>query len=464
MDTFGAFTMSKLNKQQRLEIYNDWKLKGLSINFIASQRKLNAGSLDYMIHLIDRYGIGIYDQPNETFTKEFKEQAIEQALTGQQSITKLSLELGLRSCGILNNWIRAYKENGYNVVIKKKGRIPAHEQRPEDPQAAGKRDPKAQARKLRIAYRQCLRKKTKRLGSETAKEIAQAITELRQTFGVSLEYVLTVISKRKDLPQIARSTYYDALARPVKGIKHPELTSKVKEIYQYHKGRYGYRRIVLQLLKEGWQVTEKQIRYLMHKIGLKGLRRNKRKYSSYKGTIGKLAPNLIHRNFFAIRPDMKWYTDISEFHLNGEKLYLSPILDGCGGEIVSYAISRHPNMDLVLSMLNKAFAKHKALNACVFHTDQGCQYQSRAYQRALELHGITQSMSRKGNSMDDGLMENFFGLLKTEMFYDQEDKYHNLQELAKAIEEYIKYYNQERIKSRLKGLTPIEYRNQALVS
>jgi transposase InsO family protein len=197
---------------------------------------------------------------------------------------------------------------------------------------------------------------------------------------------------------------------------------------------------------------------------LKGRRRNKRKYSSYKGTIGKIAPNLIHRNFFAIRPNMKWYTDITEFHLNGQKLYLSPILDGCGGNIVSYSVSRHPNMNLVMAMLDKAFAKQKALNAYIFHTDQGCQYQSRTYQRALKLHGITQSMSRKGNSMDDGLMENFFGLLKTEMFYGQEYKYHSLQELIQAIEEYIEYYNNERIKSRLKGLTSIEYRNQALVS
>ncbi|PKZ30164.1 DDE-type integrase/transposase/recombinase, partial [Lactobacillus crispatus] len=125
---------------------------------------------------------------------------------------------------------------------------------------------------------------------------------------------------------------------------------------------------------------------------------------------------------------------------------LSPILDGCGGDIVSYTISKHPDMDLVMTMLDKAFAKETALNNCIFHTDQGCQYQSPRYQRALKLHGITQSMSRKGNSMDDGLMENFFGLLKTEMFYDQEYKYHNLQELTQAIEEYIEYYNNERIK------------------
>ncbi|MCT3616251.1 IS3 family transposase, partial [Lactobacillus acidophilus] len=326
-------------------------------------------------------------------------------------------------------------------------------------------DPATQRRKLEIAYRQCLRKKTKRLGSETSQEIAQAVTELRQEFKVSLDYIFTVLAQNKDLPLIARSTYYNIIKpkdKPKR--KKPGFLSRMKEIFDYHQRRYGYRRVAMQLRKEGYAVTDRAVRYWMHKLKLKGRRRNKRKYSSYKGTIGKIAPNLIHRGFFAIRPNMKWYTDITEFHLNGQKLYLSPILDGCGGDIVSYSISRHPDMNLVMSMLNKAFAKHKALNACIFHTDQGCQYQSRVYQRALKLHGITQSMSRKGNSMDDGLMENFFGLLKTEMFYDQEYKYHNLEELTQAIEEYIKYYNNERIKSRLKGLTPIEYRDQALVN
>ena len=111
---------------------------------------------------------------------------------------------------------------------------------------------------------------------------------------------------------------------------------------------------------------------------------------------------MIHRDFFAPMPNMKWYTDITEFYLNGEKLYLSPILDGCGGDIVSYSISRHPDMDLVMTLLDKAFVKETALNNCTFHTDQGCQYQSPQYQRALKLQSITQSMSRKGNSMDDG--------------------------------------------------------------
>ncbi|WP_302910968.1 IS3 family transposase [Lactobacillus acidophilus] len=460
--------MSKLNKKQRLKIYNDWRNGNKSLSVIASEIKLNRSTLQYMVNLIDRHGIEIYDKSKELFTKEFKEKAIVRSLTGNNSINQLSLDLGLRSNGILYNWIREYKKNGYNVVIKKKGRHSVHESEEAIPNIAQRfreADPATQRRKLEIAYRQCLRKKTKRLGSETSQEIAQAVTELRQEFKVSLDYIFTVLAQNKDLPLIARSTYYNIIKpkdKPKR--KKPGFLSRMKEIFDYHQRRYGYRRVAMQLRKEGYAVTDRAVRYWMHKLKLKGRRRNKRRYSSYKGTIGKIAPNLIHRGFFAIRPNMKWYTDITEFHLNGQKLYLSPILDGCGGDIVSYSISRHPDMNLVMSMLNKAFAKHKALNACIFHTDQGCQYQSRVYQRALKLHGITQSMSRKGNSMDDGLMENFFGLLKTEMFYDQEYKYHNLEELTQAIEEYIKYYNNERIKSRLKGLTPIEYRDQALVS
>jgi transposase InsO family protein/transposase-like protein len=426
---------------------------------------MNLSSLRYMIRLIDRYGIEIFDQPNARFTKEFKEEAITKALTSEKSIFDLSLELGLRSNGILCNWIREYKKNGYNVVIKKKGRHPAHEQEPQPiTQGFRETDQATRRRKLEIAYRECLRKKTKRLGSETSREIAQAITELRQEFGISLDYIFDTLAQNQDLPLIARSTYYKVVKSKAPTVKKPKFFTRLKEIFDYHQRRYGYRRIAMQLRKEGYQVTDRAVRYWMHKFDLKGRRRNKRRYSSYKGTIGKIAPNLIHRKFFAPLPNMKWYTDITEFHLNGEKLYLSPILDGYGGDIVSYSISRHPDMNLVMTMLDKAFAKEKALNNCIFHTDQGCQYQSPAYQRALKLHGITQSMSRKGNSLDDGLMENFFGLLKTEMFYDQEYKYHSLDELTKAIEEYIEYYNNERIKSRLKGLTPIEYRNQALVS
>ena len=254
--------MTKLNKKQRLEIYNDWKLRSKSITQIASEQKLNPRGLDYMIKLIDRYGIEIYDKSNEVFTREFKEEAITQALIGTKSIFSLSLDLGLRSNGILYNWVREYKKNGYNVVIKKKGRHPTHEQKPHPiTQGFGEADQAARRRKLEIAYCECLRKKTKRLGSETSREIAQAITELRQEFGVSLDYIFNTLAQNQDLPLIARSTYYKVVKTKDKTVKRPKFFVRLKEIFDYHQRRYGYRRVAMQLRKEGYQVTDRAVRY-----------------------------------------------------------------------------------------------------------------------------------------------------------------------------------------------------------
>ena len=187
---------------------------------------------------------------------------------------------------------------------------------------------------------------------------------------------------------------------------------------------------------------------------------NRRKSSSYKGAVSKIANNLIERDFNAEKKKKKWYTDVTEFNLRGEKIYLSPILDGFNGEIISYNTSKSPNLEQINDMLNKAF-QGKNLEELILHSDQGWQYQHQSYQQRLKNKGIKQSMSRKGNSMDNGMMENFFGLLKTEMFYDQEDKYKNINELILAIDDYINYYNYDRIKVKLKGLSPVNYRLQS---
>ena len=198
----------------------------------------------------------------------------------------------------------------------------------------------------------------------------------------------------------------------------------------------------------------------MVKLNLKPLKRNKRKYSSYKGTIGKIADNHIERKFESDKPNKKWYTDVTEFNLRGNKIYLSPILDGFNGEVISYNISKSANLEQIKDMLDKAF-NNRNLEGLIFHSDQGWQYQHNSYQSRLKEKGIKQSMSRKGNSMDNGMMENFFGILKTEMFYDQEDQYESIDDLTKAIEDYINYYNYDRIKVKLKGLSPVNYRLQS---
>ncbi len=260
---------------------------------------------------------------------------------------------------------------------------------------------------------------------------------------------------------MSKSVYYYTLSKIDKDDKNEEIIEKIKEIFDNNKERYGYRRITLELRNQGYKVNHKKVYRIMFKLGLKALKRNKRKYSSYKGTVGKIANNLIERNFEANKPNEKWYTDVTEFNLRGEKIYLSPILDGFNQEIKSYNISKSPNLEQINNMLDIAFEKNKNLEGLIFHSDQGWQYQHQSYQQRLKNKGIKQSMSRKGNSMDNGLMENFFGLLKTEMFYDQEDKYKTINDLINAINDYIYYYNHDRIKEKLKGLSPVNYRLQS---
>lgn len=184
-----------------------------------------------------------------------------------------------------------------------------------------------------------------------------------------------------------------------------------------------------------------------------------KKYLSYKGEIGKIAPNIIQRDFSTNAPNQKWTTDITEFSLHGTKLYLSPILDMYNGEIISYNISERPVLGQVIDMLDKAFAKIPDDTNLIFHSDQGWQYQHKQYQERLKEKGIRQSMSRKGNCLDNSIMENFFGLLKSELLYLRE--FNSMDEFRIELDKYIYYYNNKRIKCKLKGLSPVQYRIQS---
>lgn len=193
----------------------------------------------------------------------------------------------------------------------------------------------------------------------------------------------------------------------------------------------------------------------MRELGLKSLVRRK-KYRSYKGDSGKIAANVLNRDFYAEKPDQKWATDISEFRVKDKKLYLSPIIDLFNGEIVSYNLSESPNLKQVTKMLSTAFKKLSKVKGLILHSDQGWQYQIRAYQKMLTDKGITQSMSRKGNCLDNAIIENFFGTIKSELFYLK--KYASVDELKKEIRDYIQYYNNDRIRLNLNGMSPIQYR------
>jgi len=240
--------------------------------------------------------------------------------------------------------------------------------------------------------------------------------------------------------------------------KYAEIKTQITEIYHKHKGRYGYRRITLELRKNGVVINHKTVQRLMKILGLKSMVRVK-KYRSYKGNVGKIAPNILNRNFVANKPNKKWVTDVTEFSLFGQKLYFSPILDLYNGEIISYNVSKRPTFRLVMNMLDKAFTKTSSDTSLILHSDQGWQYQMKRYQHLLSEKGITQSMSRKGNCLDNAVMENFFSHLKSELLYLQ--KFDNLEHFISELHDYIYYYNNIRIKAKLKGLSPVEYRTQS---
>jgi transposase InsO family protein len=228
-----------------------------------------------------------------------------------------------------------------------------------------------------------------------------------------------------------------------------------------HKGRYGYRRVTLELRQQGFQTNHKLVMKLMKQEQLTCLLR-KKKYHSYRGEAGKAAPNLLQRDFRAERPNLKWTTDITEFKLCGQRLYLSPIMDLYNGEIISYCLSKIPNFSQITAMLKDAFQKIPDNSQLILHSDQGWQYRNKAYQKLLRYKGIRQSMSRKGNCYDNSVIENFFGILKSEFYHNQ--RFVSVEHFAEELSEYIDYYNNRRIKVKLQGLSPVEFRTQSLIS
>ena len=262
--------------------------------------------------------------------------------------------------------------------------------------------------------------------------------------------------------RLPRSTYYYQLKQLDKLDKDKDLKAEIQSIFTEHRGNYGYRRMTLELRNRGYMVNHKRVQRLMKVLGLSARIRRKRKYSSYQGEIGKKADNLIQRQFEATKPMEKCYTDVTEFAIpaSSQKLYLSPVLDGFNSEIIAYNLSTSPNLEQVEAMLNQAFSEDHYTNT-ILHSDQGWQYQHQYYHHFLEGKGIQPSMSRKGNSPDNGMMESFFGILKSEMFYGYEKTFQSLEQLEQAIVDYIDYYNNKRIKVKLKGLSPVQYRTKS---
>ena len=279
---------------------------------------------------------------------------------------------------------------------------------------------------------------------------AQVIQKLRPSF--PLTHLLSIA-------RLPRATYYYHIKRLAMPDKYTELKEQITCIFHEHRGRYGYRRVTLELRNRGYTVNHKTVQRLM-KEGNLICRVRMKKYQSYKGEIGKIAPNLLERDFTTTAPNQKWVTDVTEFSLFGQKLYFSPVLDLHSQDIVYYTLSGRPQLSMVTDMLEQAIATLSDNTNLILHSDQGWQYQHKQYQRILTAKGIRQSMSRKGNCLDNAVMENFFGHLKSELLHLQ--NFDSIEHFKNELVAYLDYYNNRRIKAKLEGLPPAVHRLQAL--
>ena len=263
---------------------------------------------------------------------------------------------------------------------------------------------------------------------------------------------------------MARSTYYYELNKTdIVAERNRDLSSMIKVIFEENNGRYGVRRIYHELVNRGYSVNHKRVQRLMHQAGLHG-KRPKEKYHSYVGEVGKVADNIINRDFSTTAPLQKWTTDVSQFSFSWGKCYISPVLDMHTNEIIAYDLSMSPNITQIQRMLEQAFTKFPSVSGLIFHSDQGWQYQHFYFRSQLEMHGVTQSMSRKGNCYDNSIMETFFGRLKNELYYGSEKEYTTFESFAQAVKEYIEYYNNKRIQSKTKWMPPVKYREASLLT
>ena len=410
---------------------------------------------------------------NNNYSLDFKLNVVNLYLTGEMSYQSLANELKINNPPIIARWEKEFREEGIEgLKPKKRGRpsnMPNKDKNEKIKNKSNKtKEELSELENLRKEnyYLQMeveiLKKKDSILSNDAGrnKQISEVIRSLREKFKLKtlLEYF-----------DLSKSTYMYWQQRLDRPNKDEQVEKKILDIRKDNPN-YGYRRMTAMLKRLGYVINKKKVQRLVQKLKLQvtSFSRKTRKYSSYKGTIGRVADNKINRNFKVEKSYTYITTDTTEFkylekdksgNYQVKKLYLNPYLDMYNGEIISYEISKQPTLKPIIKALDKAIDV-TSINKGerVFHSDQGWAYQVKQYTLRLEAHGITQSMSRKGNCLDNSPMENFFGILKQEIYYGK--KFYSYEELKETIEEYIEYYNKDRIKEKLGYLSPVEYREQ----
>ncbi|WP_148784951.1 IS3 family transposase [Escherichia coli] len=415
--------------------------------------QLSHTSLSHWINLFLLHGPRALDcRHKRSYSPEDKLCVVLYALGHSESLPRVAARFNIPSHNTVKNWIKGYRKSGNEAFIRRRKEkcMTRSDDTHENEANMTPEEMKNELRYLRAenAYLKAMQEHLLEKKPPGAGEKTKVIRSLR------CGHCQSDLLKAAGL---ARSTLYYQLSLQKAKDKYADVKQLIASIFHEHRGCYGYRRIHCELQKRGLKFSGKTVRKLMQQLGLKSPVRLK-KYRSDRGNMGLAAENILQRQFKAEAPCEKWVTDITEFRAGGQKLYLSPILDLFNGEIVAWETACRPTEELVKRMLNKGLESLAEGEKPLLHSDQGWHYRIKSYQSDLADKGLVQSMSRKGNCLDNAVMENFFGHLKEEIYYRRD--YRNVEELENAVNEYITYWNQKRIKLSLGGLSPVEYRTE----
>ena len=286
----------------------------------------------------------------------------------------------------------------------------------------------------------------------------QILTNREKTLLIDALRTAYKLSELLEQLQLPRSSYFYHKVQLRSPEKYTELRCTIGKIFGANKRCYGYRRIRVELHRVGLTVSEKVIRRIMAEEELVVFTTRRRRYSSYNGEISPAVENVVDRDFHADAPNKKWLTDITEFQLPAGKAYLSPVIDCFDGMVVSWTIGTSPDADLVNTMLDTAIAGLDEGERPIVHSDRGSHYRWPGWIDRMNRARLTRSMSKKGCTPDNAACEGFFGRLKNEMYYNRSWNDISMGEFIDLVDEYIRWYNQKRIKLTLGGMSPIEYR------
>lgn len=445
----------KYTVEYRQQLAEEYLSGRIGLERLAAREGLDYSNLRRWVAAFREHGVAGLERKYAKYDVTFKLKVLRRMRDENLSTRAAAALFNIRTTQTISEWKRLYAAGGVSALSRTRWRghsntskMTAAEERIEGAANSRPATLRRDNEELRaeIAYLKLAGSLSLRGQTLDAPAKARIVQELRATHPVG--FLLTAAG-------LPRSTFYYQIKALSKSDPDACLKNQLKDIYNRHKGLYGYRRITATFRQAGLSINHKRVQRLMSALNLKAIIRQ-RKYVAFRGPVSRIAPNHLNRDFSSPKPNEKWVTDVTEFKVDGKKLYLSSVLDLYNGEIVAFHTSVRPNFELVSYTMDKAVKRLRPGDRPLIHSDQGWQYQMAEYRSLLSGRGLTQSMSRRGNCYDNAVMESFFGTLKSECFHLR--RFRSVDHLDAGLANYIRYYNNERIKLKLGGLSPVQFR------